>query len=285
MTTRPAIMTMPAVDAGRAERHSVQDFLKILDELRALKNRLLNLDLSRLDDDHKHAVENAVKGVDRKARSGSPEEVQRLQQEARRFVDAEHERSKEMINAKFQRLDGLLLSLGSFLKTLGPVKELEAKIAEKDDRLKKLEDELKVQRKVLSHEQEELEREKQLLHAAEDQVRAKTKELEGKLANLDVVKRAKELDQVKEELDGKVKAFAEEEARIAHERQELNADLDKLGQQSADLEREADKLIKDREDLEKKKSTVADVVAREMAATFESFVRDMLRPQPKDPPA
>jgi len=264
----------------RLEKPKVSDFLKALDELKLLKSRSHSQDLARLEEQHLQAMENAVKDVHKRARSGSPEEITRLQAEARRFVEAEHERTKEMLASKYQKLDGGLISLTIFLKELGPIKEVEARLAALEDRLKKEQDELNIQRKVIGREQEELDHDKNLIRTSQIAVKEKQKELDAKLTNLDVVRRAKELEVLRMELDGKLKAFGAEEATLEHERQQLNIDFDKLGQKKAEMEKEAERLTKERSELGQAKASMADVVAKEMALTFESFVRDMLKPQP-----
>jgi chromosome segregation ATPase len=280
-------MAAPIQDTPRVEKSDkfrVPDFLKLLDEIRLLKSRSLNQDLSRLEEQHQQALDNAGKDASKRARSGSPEEVQRLQQEARRFVDAEHERTKEMLSSKFQKLDAGLLALTQFLRDLGPIKEVETRLASLEERLRKEQDELNVQRKVIGREQEELDHDKELIRTSQLALKEKQKELDGKLANIDVVKRAKELDLLRDEIEGKVAAFSEEESKLEHGRTELNVDFDKLGEKRAELEKEAEKLQVDREELRRAKTSMADVVAKEMALTFEAFVRDMLKPQgPTDP--
>jgi chromosome segregation ATPase len=267
----------------RMDKFRVADFLRLLDEFRLLRSRSYNQDLTRMEEQHQQALETAGKEAGKRARSGSPEEVQRLQQEARRFVDAEHERTKEMLASKFQKLDAGLLSLTQFLKELGPIKEVEARLSSTEDRLKKEQDELNVQRKVIGREQEEFDHDKELIRTSQLALKEKQKELDTKLANLDVVKRAKELDLLRDELEGKLKAFGEEESKLEHDRTQLNLDFDKLGEQRAELEKTEERLVAERKELNRAKTSMADVVAKEMALTFESFVRDMLKPQEKQP--
>ena len=283
MITRPGAMALPTHDTARIEKldkFRVPDFLKLLDEFRLLKSRSHNQDLARLEEQHQQALDNAGKDAGKRARSGSPEEIQRLQQEARRFVDAEHERTKEMLASKFQKLEAGLLSLTQFLRELGPIKEVEARLASMEERLRKEQDELNVQRKVIGREQEELDHDKELIRTSQIALKEKQKQLDSKLANLDVVKRAKELDQLRDELESKLKAFGEEEAKLEHGRTELNVDFDKLGKKRAELEKESETIHAEREELRRAKTSMADVVAKEMALTFEAFVRDMLKPQP-----
>jgi uncharacterized coiled-coil DUF342 family protein len=92
------------------------------------------------------------------------------------------------------------------------------------------------------------------------------------------VKRAGELDQARADLDLKIQAFDHETALIAKERDELNKDFDKLGQKRAELDAEQEKLAAERATLQDAKRSMAEVVAKEFGATFEAFVRDMLRP-------
>ncbi|HLY74927.1 MAG TPA: hypothetical protein VKU80_12480, partial [Planctomycetota bacterium] len=141
---------------------ALHDFVKLIEELKSLKNRSQSLDLAKLEDQHNQARDAAVKAVEKKAGRGDSGDIVRLQSEAKKIVDAEHERSKEILVAKFQKIDQGLASLARFLQELGPVKELESRVHEQEGRLKKMEEELRVQRKVLAHEQEELERDKSL---------------------------------------------------------------------------------------------------------------------------
>lgn len=275
-------MPVPTQDTARIERNDkfrVSDFLKLLDEIRLMRSRSYSQDLQRLDEQHHQALDNASKDAAKRAKGSSPEEITRLQQESRRFVEAEHERTKEMLASKYQKLDTGLMNLTQFLKELGPIKEVESRLSGMEDKLKKEQDELNIQRKVIGREQEELDRDKELIRTSQIAVKEKQKELEAKLKNLDVVNRAKELDQIKQELDGKVKAFGEEESKLEHERQQLNTDFDKLGEKRAELESESEHIAAEREELTKAKTSMVDVVAKEMALTFEAFIRDMLKPQ------
>jgi hypothetical protein len=267
----------------RSDKLRVADLLKILDELRMLRTRSHNQDLSRLEEQHHQAVEAAVKEAGKRGKSGSPEEVGRLQAEARKFVDAEHERTKEMLASKFTKLDQGLAALAQFLKDVGPIKEGESRLAGMEEKLRKEQDDLNIQRKVIGREQEELDRDKELIRTSQLSVKEKQKEFEAKLANLDVVKRAKELDQLREEVEAKAKAFNDAESKLEHDRQQFNLECDKMGEQRADLEKQQEALKQERAKLSRDKASMADVVAKEMALTFEAFVRDMLKPQePQD---
>ncbi len=256
----------------------VHEFTKLIEELKSLKNRSQSLDLGKLEDQHNQARDAAIKAVEKKVGRGASEDIVRLQSEAKKIVDAEHERSKEILVAKFQKIDTGLASLSRFLQELGPVKQLESQVHEQEARLKKMEEELRVQRKVLAHEQEELERDKSLFEAQENAISQRQKELDAKIANLEVVKRAKELDQQQNDLEAKLKAFDHEMAQVQKDRDEINKDADKLGEKRAELDAEGESLATERMALGKQKSAMAEAVAREMALTFEAFVRDMLKP-------
>jgi len=257
---------------------ALHDFVKLIEELKSLKNRSQSLDLGKLEDQHTQARDSAIKAVEKKVGRGSSEDIVRLQAEAKKIVDAEHERSKEILVSKFQKIDAGLASLARFLQELGPVKELESRVHEQEARLKKMEEELRVQRKVLAHEQEELERDKSLFEAQESAVNQRQKELDARLANLEVVKRAKELDQQQADLESKLKAFDHEMAQVQKDRDEINKDADSLGTKRAELDAEGESLATERLALGKQKSAMAEAVAHEMALTFEAFVRDMLKP-------
>lgn len=258
------------------------DFPKLIEELKALKSRSYTLDLQKLEEQNAHQREQALKDAERRAGRGNPAEAQRLQAESRKIVEMELERSKELLQSKFSKVEQGLASLTRFLTDLGPVRELEGKLADQDQKLRKVDDELRVQRKVLAHEQEEFERDKQLFESAKAALNERQQKLDARLANLDVVNRAKELDLVRDELEGKIKAFEHEMTQITRDRDELNKDFDKLGEKKAELDNETERLTTERSELFTAKRSMADVVAKEMAATFEAFVRDMLRPPPPE---
>jgi hypothetical protein len=284
---RPAASGNVQTETSRFEKPAQvlrpQDFLKLIEELRALKSRSNTLDLQRLEEAQRMAVESAMKAAEKRFKPGGPDTLQKLQSEERRIAEAKFDQDKGLLASKYQKLDHGLLSLAQFISGLGPVKELEISLAEKAAALKKSEDELNVQRKVFAHEQDELEREKKLLEAAEQGLRAKEKDLDARLANLDVVRRAKELDLLKKETDLKLAAFQEQEQRISRERDAINLDFEKLGEKRAEMDNEAEKIAQLSAALAGQKAKMADTVAKEMAATFEAFVRDMLRPPPEQP--
>jgi chromosome segregation ATPase len=264
----------------KADKGRIQDFLKLLDEIKLLKSRIYNQEVQRLEAERDQQFENSGKDAQKRAKSGSPEEIMRLQSEARRVVEADHERTKEMLAAKYQKIDTGILQLTQFLKELGPIKETESRLAALEEKLRKEQDELNVQRKVLGREQEEFDRDKELIRTSQLAMRDKQKELDAKAANLDVVKRARELDALKKDLDVKVGAYNAEMATLSKMREEFYRDMDQLGEKKAEVEKEAEKIVKEREEIKTARASMADVVAKEMALTFESFVRDMLRPQP-----
>src|SRR5436853_5086177 len=74
---------------------ALHDFVKLIEELKSLKNRSQSLDLGKLEDQHNQARDSAVKAVEKKAGRGDSGDIVRLQAEAKKIVDAEHERSKE----------------------------------------------------------------------------------------------------------------------------------------------------------------------------------------------
>jgi DNA repair exonuclease SbcCD ATPase subunit len=272
------VAVAPAPAAPPPQPPVVHEFTKLIEELKSLKNRSQSLDLGKLEDQHNLARDAAIKAVERKVGRGSSEDIVRLQSEAKKIVDAEHERSKEILVAKFSKIDTGLAGLSRFLQELGPVKVLEAQVHEQEARLKKMEEELRIQRKVLAHEQEELERDKGLFEAQENAIAQRQKELDARLANLEVVKRAKELDQQQNDLEAKLKAFDHEMAQVEKDREAINKDADSLGTKRAELDAEGESLATQWMTLGKQKSAMAEAVAREMALTFEAFVRDMLKP-------
>lgn len=272
------VVVAPAPAAPAPLPPALHEFSKLIEELKSLKNRSQSLDLGKLEDQHNQARDAAIKAVEKKVGRGASDDIVRLQAEAKKIVDAEHERSKEILVSKFQKIDSGLAALSRFLQELGPVKQLETQVHEQEARLKKMEEELRVQRKVLAHEQEELERDKSLFEAQENAISQRQKELDAKIANLEVVKRAKELDQQQADLEAKLKAFDHEMAQVQKDRDEINKDADSLGAKRAELDAEGESLATERLTLGKQKSAMAEAVAREMALTFEAFVRDMLKP-------
>lgn len=278
---RVVVGAVPVVPAPTMGLH---DFVKLIEELKSLKNRSQSLDLAKLEDQHTQARDAAIKAVEKKVGRGSSEDIVRLQAEAKKIVEAEHERSKEILVSKFQKIDVGIAALSRFLQELGPVKEMELRVHEQEGKLKKMEEELRVQRKVLAHEQEELERDKSLFEAQESALNTRQKELEAKMANLEVAKRAEELNQQQGELEGKLKAYDHEMAQLERQRDELNKDFDKLGLKRAELDAEGEALATERLTLGRQKAAMADAVAKEMALTFEAFVRDMLRPAAESAP-
>jgi chromosome segregation ATPase len=273
---RPATVTGIGSDTTRFERGRVPDLLRLIDELRAMKTRLMGLELARLEEEYDQQRAAAAKAAEKRARTGAPEEILRLQAEARRIVDAELERSKEILNARYQKVDFGLTALGQFLQTVGPLKEWESRLAVHEEKLRKLEDEINVRRKVMAREQEELERDRQLLAAAEDSFKKRSQELEARLAHLDVVARAKELDEIRKDLDGKIAAYDAEMTSLVRVREEINRDMELLGRRRAELDAEADRLQEERRQIEQTKASLAREVARELGAALEKFALSLL---------
>ncbi len=260
------------------------DFGKVLEELKALKQRSYTLDLQKLEESHRQELDAAMKAAEKRVKGGGPE-LLKAQAEERRIAESKHTRDKELLNAKFQRLDQTLMSLGSFLTQMGPVRELESKLVEREGGLRKQEEELNVQRKVFAREKDELDEERRALAEAEAKLREREAQLAEKFKDLDLVARVQELDAAQEELNDKLRAYGEQEALLEKQREELNRDFDKLGEARADVDRVVDGLDLERAAMQKQKAALADTVAKEMAATFEAFVRDMLRESTSSPAA
>lgn len=287
MNVRPAAMASPSPDTAKTDKSDksrIPDFLKLIDEMKLLRSRTFTQELSRLETERDQQLENAGKDVHKRARSGAPEEIMRLQSEARRVVEADYERTKEMLAAKYQKLDTGLLLLGQFLREMGPVRDLEARLAGLEEKLKKEQDELNVQRKVLAREQEEFDHDKDLIRTSQLAVREKQKEIDARSANLDVAKRAKDLDAQSKDLDQKIGAYKTEMATLAKMREEFYRDMDQLGEKRAQLDRDNEALAKERESLKAARASMADVVAKEMALSIEAFIRDLLKPAKPPPP-
>jgi hypothetical protein len=280
--------TMAAALSGKP-----MDFQKLLEELKALKQRSYQLDLQRLEESQRQELEAAMKAAEKRVKVGGVE-LLKAQAEERRIAESKHVRDKELLNAKFQKLDQTLSGFGLFLGAMVPVKEMEARVAEREALLKKQEEELNVQRKVFAREKDELEAERSLMRAGEGQLAERERALEAKANSLDVAARAKELDQLREDLDAKLKAYMDGQAALEKQRDELNKDFDKLGEARAEVDRAVEELDAEREAMRKEKKDMADAVAKDMARTFEGFIRDMLteraqeqaaKPKPPPPPA
>ncbi|HEX7900541.1 MAG TPA: hypothetical protein VF950_22440 [Planctomycetota bacterium] len=272
-TRRIDKFTMQAALAGAGK---TMDFPKLLEELKALKQRSYTLDLQRLEDSQRQELDAAMKAAEKRVKGGGVE-LLKAQAEERRIAESKHLRDKELLNAKFQKLDQTLSGLGLFLGQLGPVKDLELKIREQEAALKKQEEELNVQRKVFAREKDDLEVERNLLRESEAKLVEREKILEDGLKNLDVVARSKELEQLREDLDAKLKAYMDGEALLEKQREELNSDADKLGEARAEVDRVVEQLEAERDGLRKQKADMADAVAKDMARTFEGLIRDLLK--------
>ena len=281
-TRRIEKVTMAAALGGSPLK--AMDFGKVLEELKALKQRSYTLDLQKLEESHRQELDAAMKAAEKRVKGGGAE-LLKAQAEERRIAESKHTRDKELLNAKFQRLDQTLMSLGSFLTQMGPVRELESKFVEREGALRKQEEELNVQRKVFAREKDELDEERRALAEAEAKLKEREAELAEKFKDLDLVARAKELDLAQEELNDKLRAYGEQEALLEKQREELNRDFDKLGEARADVDRVVDGLDLERAAMQKQKAAMADTVAKEMAATFEAFVRDMLKESAASPAA
>src|SRR3989442_3562979 len=112
MNVRPGTMAAPIQDTAKIEKSDkgrIQDLLKLIDEIKLLKSRTLSQELTRLEADRDQQLENTGKEAQKRARSGAPEEIMRLQSEARRVVEADHQRTKEMLASKYQKLEPGLL--------------------------------------------------------------------------------------------------------------------------------------------------------------------------------
>jgi hypothetical protein len=286
-TRRIDKFTMAAALAGKP-----MDFQKLLEELKALKQRSYQLDLQRLEDSQRAELDAAMKAAEKRVKGGGVE-LLKAQAEERRIAEAKGLRDKELLNAKFSKLDQTLSGLGLFLGSVAPMKEMEAKVLEREALLKKQEEELNVQRKVFAREKDELEAERALMRAGEEQLAERERALEAKASSLDVAARAKELEQLREDLDAKLKAYMDGQAALEKQRDEINKDFDKLGEARAEVDRAVEELDAEREGMRKEKKDMADAVAKDMARTFEGFIRDMLteraqeeaaKPKPPPPP-
>ncbi len=261
----------------RRPREKAVDFPKLIEELKALKIRCLQLEHVRIDEKLPEAVANAMKTAERRTRATSPEELLRVQQEARRFAEADAESSKALFSARYEKLDVALLALADYVHIMGAAEETQAALAAREAKAR--ENEAEAARKLLQAEECSA-REARL--AAEREGRQR--DLDRRLANLDIVGRAAELDLLREDLEGKLKAYEGEMAGIVRQREELNLDFDKLGEKRAELDAEAEMLQEERKRVKGEKQDLARAVARDMSAAFEKFIVQNLSPgEPRGP--
>src|SRR5436190_23042903 len=105
-------MNAPVVDTQKLHRPvPLSDFAKLIEELKSLKNRSQSLDLAKLEDQHNQARDSAIKAVEKKAGRGASEDIVRHQNEAKTFVEAEHEQSKDILVSKINKIEGGLGAL------------------------------------------------------------------------------------------------------------------------------------------------------------------------------
>jgi chromosome segregation ATPase len=268
----------------RIERLKTPDFLKFLEDVRALKNRVHTIELARLQEQREGACAEASQAAARRARSGAPEDVARLQKEALRLVDADHENSKAMLAAKFEKFESTLEALAHYLRDLTPLRELEARLAQEAEQLKKTDEELRVRRKVVQREEEDLGREKELHRAAELGLRGREADVRAMMANLDVVRRAETLSRLEEDLEGRLKAHEAEAQALALRSADLERDAAEFARRREALDRDAETLRQERESLRREREAMAESVARDLTKAFEGLVLGLLRPPAAKPP-
>ena len=131
-TTRGIARAVAPGESRGRPKIGIPEFLKLLEDLRLMKNRALSHDTGRLEVEHQSALANAMKTADRRAKPGDVGDLHRHQAEARGYVDAEHERSKEILGAKYGVIDDGLLALSQYLKAQTPLKDLEGDLTAKE---------------------------------------------------------------------------------------------------------------------------------------------------------
>lgn len=255
----------------RRPRDKSLDFPKLIEELKALKARCLQLEHVRIDDKLPEAVASAMKTAERRARTTSPEELLRVQQEARHFAEADAQSSKALVTARYEKLDVTLLALADYVHVMGAAEETQAALAAREAKAREVEAEAA---RKLQQAEECSAREARLSAESE----GRRKDLDRNLANLDIVRRAADLDALREDLEGKLRAYEAEMAGIVRQREELNLDFDKLGEKRAELDAEAEMLQEERKRVKEEKQALARAVARDMAAAFEKFIVQNLSP-------
>lgn len=266
------------VSDSKIIRHGPLRFLRFLDEVIALRNRIQAFEAGRVDSQRASAVETAVRKAEMNSRGLPPEEQKKRRLEAIELAEANEASSRQLADAKLAKFDAELKALNEFLYAVGPAWD-------KTSGVQELEKRLRAEEERISAERADLERRVAEIDAREAAAYEKARRAEELLARLDVVRRAEDLDQRAEDLDSKLKAYEPQMEELLRAREEINRDFDQLGVKQAELEKEVERLARLEEDLAKQKERLVDALVEEMAVPFKAFVRELLKTKASPPPA
>lgn len=107
--------------SARIEKVNPSDSLRFIDEIRALKNRLLSIELVRLEESRQAYLERASPDSARRSGSGFAESSPFSRPEDRRYLEAEREISKAILLAKYDKCEATLTALSRHLRDLAPL--------------------------------------------------------------------------------------------------------------------------------------------------------------------
>lgn len=203
--------------------------LQVLDDLRELKNRMFTVELARLDRDIAKKVEADLARI----KGGRLEE----QEAIRRKHQEEGDRRKQTLESYFKNLEDGLYTISEVIASVEARRAMsaaasgEASVSESD-------------------------------RAA---YAAKMRELDARLAKLDVVERAQELDEREADFNEKMKLYQQEMDQLMRQREELNKDFENLGRMRAQIEKEGEdakaEVPEQRKETKKREKAAASVLA------------------------
>lgn len=267
----------PTVSDSKIIRQGPLRFLRFLDEVIALRNRVQAFEAGRLESQRAMAVETAVRKAEMNSRGLPSEEQRKRRLEAIQLAEANEASSRQLAEAKLAKFDAELKALNEFLYAVGPAWD-------KTSGVQDLEKRLRAEEERISAAQADLERRTAEIDAREAAAGEKTRRADELLARLDVARRAEELDLREEDLDSKLSAYEPQMEELLRAREEINRDFDQLGIKQAEFEKEVERLARLEEDLAKQKERLVDALAEEMAVPFKAFVRELLKPKGSSPP-
>lgn len=209
------------------------DWHKFVDEIRTLRNRVYQIELGRLEESKAADLERAMK----EARNSSNPDLKKASAEMKRLVEDEHERTKQMLESKFARLDGELTRLTDHFGSCSSLPENESEIEGLRRKLEQRDSEIVELRKLVS-------------------------ELDAKLASGELEKRKKELEEREGDLRQRIQAYGDEMNQLSKQREELDKDAQQLGQRRAEID--------------KASANLKEEVVQAMVTAFEGFARKLL---------
>lgn len=247
---------------GVAERSP--SLIRVVEDLRALKNRVLAQELARLEEDRARSIAGAAREAESSKGRLSPEE-------ARRYAEAECDRNREMVETRFARLEAGIAALEEHVKESVSVEEHRRQLELISRTLEEKSAKIEADRATLDRRMKEFEEKYRGLVAERMLATEKNRDLETRLKDTDLVERAKLLEEREVEVRGQVKTYNEEMKTLARMREELNRDFDNLGRMRAELDQEQDQLAS------AKKAEGAAPAAAVTAATVEEIVTRISR--------